>query len=52
MKEKDLQRMVEGVLTELGFLWFHDRSLQHATVRSSNPGFPDVCAVEWCVGFY
>jgi len=45
MKEKDLQRKLEGVLTDLGFLWFHDRSLQHATVRTSNPGFPDVCAV-------
>lgn len=45
VKEKDLQRKLEGVLTQLGFLWFHDRSLQHATVRTSNPGFPDICAV-------
>lgn len=45
MKEKELQRHVENALTALGFLWFHDRSLQHATVRTSNPGFPDVCAV-------
>jgi hypothetical protein len=45
VKEKQLQRTVEQVLTTLGFLWFHDRSLQHATVRSTNPGFPDICAV-------
>lgn len=45
VKEKELQRQLEKVLTELGFLWFHDRSLQHATVRTSNPGFPDICAV-------
>ena len=45
IKEKELQRQLEKVLTELGFLWFHDRSLQHATVRTSNPGFPDICAV-------
>jgi hypothetical protein len=45
IKEKELQRTVEQVLTTLGFLWFHDRSLQHATVRISNPGFPDICAV-------
>ncbi len=43
--ERELQRDVEGLLTALGFLWFHDRSLQHATVRSSKPGFPDICAV-------
>lgn len=45
VKEKQLQRTVEQVLTTLGFLWFHDRSLQHATVRATNPGFPDICAV-------
>ena len=45
VKEKDLQRTVEQALTTLGFLWFHDRSLQHATVRTSQPGFPDICAV-------
>lgn len=45
MTEKQLQRHVEAALTALGFLWFHDRSLQHATVRTSKPGFPDLCAV-------
>jgi hypothetical protein len=45
VSEKDLQRLVEGLLTTLGYLWFHDRSLQHATVRTSKPGFPDICAV-------
>jgi hypothetical protein len=45
VSEKDLQRQVESLLTLLGFLWFHDRSLQHATVRTSKPGFPDICAV-------
>jgi hypothetical protein len=45
VSEKDLQRQVEQLLTLLGFLWFHDRSLQHATVRTSKPGFPDICAV-------
>jgi hypothetical protein len=43
--ESQLQRQVETVLTGLGYLWFHDRSLQHATVRTSKPGFPDICAV-------
>jgi hypothetical protein len=43
--EKELQKQLEKALTDLGFLWFHDRSLQHATVRTSKPGFPDICAV-------
>lgn len=43
--ERELQRQIEQLLTLLGFLWFHDRSLQHATVRTSKPGFPDICAV-------
>lgn len=43
--EREFQRQVEKLLTLLGFLWFHDRSLQHASVRTSKPGFPDICAV-------
>jgi hypothetical protein len=45
VREKELQKTVEETLSILGYLWFHDRSLSYATVRATNPGFPDLCAV-------